>query len=152
MLDREEFETLFLILYKKWEKWGKHTSAYGVGWDIWQAQQKKIDALKAENFAMSAMLCKHPNKRTLNEYYDSTYNYCDELKSLNPDVPCPVCEGKGGMNTLRAQARPAVQTWPEDCVHRGRATCNQKCSQWNNCKPYLTTGAPWPEKEGKAWK
>ena len=48
MLDREEFETLFLILYKKWEKWGKHTSAYGVGWDIWQEQQKKINELEQQ--------------------------------------------------------------------------------------------------------
>lgn len=60
-MNREDFETLFLILYKKWEKWGKHTSAYGVGWEIWQYQQKIID----------------------------------ELKPQDPDVPCPVCEGRG---------------------------------------------------------
>lgn len=46
MSEREEFERLFLILYKKWNGWGKHTSAYGVGWDIWQEQQKKIDDLQ----------------------------------------------------------------------------------------------------------
>ena len=45
---REEFERLFLILYKKWREWGKHTSAYGIGWDIWQAQQKKIDELEQQ--------------------------------------------------------------------------------------------------------
>ena len=48
MKDREEFERLFLILYKKWRKYGKHTSAYGIGWDIWQEQQKKIDELEQQ--------------------------------------------------------------------------------------------------------
>lgn len=59
MLDREEFERLFLILYKKWEKWGKHTSAYGVGWDIWQEQQKKIDELEQQRDEAVEALIEH---------------------------------------------------------------------------------------------
>lgn len=80
MSEREKFETLFLILYKKWRKYGKHTSAYGVGWDIWQQQQKKIDDLQLKLAIKNDMIT------ALNLTID-------ELKSLNPDVPCPVCGG-----------------------------------------------------------
>lgn len=96
VMNREEFKTLFLILYKKWEKWGKYTTAYGVGWYIWQYQQKIINELKAENFAMSAMICKHSDKRIIDENYDSTKDYCDILQAENPDVPCPAgCDEDG---------------------------------------------------------
>ena len=71
MNNREEFERLFLILYKKWREWEKQTCAYGIGWDIWQYQQKIID----------------------------------ELKSLNPDVPCPVCGEKKGHSEQKKISR-----------------------------------------------
>lgn len=89
-MNREEFE--------------KFCSSYGCtvqpewktfGLIVWQHQQEKIDELKANNFALSAMVCKHPDKRTLDENYDSIKNYCDVLKAENPDVPCPACGGSG---------------------------------------------------------
>lgn len=91
MNNREEFEKWYkeegLDLCENVEKYFVEKA--------WQHQQKIIDELKANNFAMSAMVCKHPDKRSLDENYDSIKDYCDMLKAENPDVPCPACEGSG---------------------------------------------------------
>jgi len=91
MSEREEFETLFLILYKKWEKWGKHTSAYGVGWDIWQEQQKKIDALKALNPDVPCPVCGGNGAR----------EYTGNLDILG--VACGYCDATGKVPLTKAQ-------------------------------------------------
>ena len=88
-MNREEFETLFLILYKKWKKWDKQTCAYGVGWDIWQEQQKIIDELKADNPDVPCPAG------------------CDEDGQLwlwdGRHCICPVCKGKTTVPLTKAQ-------------------------------------------------
>lgn len=69
-------------------------------YELYTQKQKIIDELKANNFAMSAMVCKHPEKRSLDENYDSSKDYCDMLKAENPDVHCPACDGT--VSTVKA--------------------------------------------------
>ena len=92
MNNREEFERLFLILYKKWREWEKQTCAYGVGWDIWQYQQKIIDDLQLK-LAIKDDMITALNLTT------------DALKKSNPDVPCPACGGKKGHSEQKKISR-----------------------------------------------
>lgn len=110
-MNREEFEKFCRELYNTGfyhensyvlnyhDLIGVKVDAEYMMYKAWQEattrQQKIIDELKANNFALSAMVCKHPDKRTLDENYDSSKDYCDMLKAENPDVPCPACEGSG---------------------------------------------------------
>lgn len=95
MNNRREFEALFLILYKKWRGWDKQTCAYGVGWDIWQEQQKIIDELKAENPDAPCPVCGGRGRT-----YECFPENEQELDT--PTVPCYNCNN-GRLPLTKAQ-------------------------------------------------
>lgn len=92
MNNRGDFERWlkdkFCYSKRRWEELLKYDGCYypfwiSIAYEAWQHQQKKIDDLQLKLAIKNDMIT------ALNLTID-------ELKSLNPDVPCPVCGGKGG--------------------------------------------------------
>lgn len=105
MSEREEFETLFLILYKKWKEWDKQTCAYGVGWGIWQEQQKIIDTLKAPNPDVDCPECGGKKGHLQQKRYpDDNSGVVDFYGNpVNEWNPCDTCKGEGTVPLTKAQ-------------------------------------------------
>ena len=51
-----------------------------------------------------------------------------EYKNIYPSM---------NQTALSDERRPLVQTWPDNCVHRGKPECNKTCLEYNNCKPWI---------------